>query len=155
MGQLVVEGIRLPSRRLAHHNRVSLTIWTVQMKPGETGLTRLISATRYSYQGIKSAWHHEAAFRQEATLAVVGILLAAWLARSPVDFLLLVVPLMLLLAIELLNSAIEAVVDRHGEEHHELAGRAKDMGSAAVFVAIGITLASWLVVLGSYLISTG
>ena len=125
------------------------------MKPGEKGLTRLVSATRYSLKGLRAAWRHEAAFRQEATLAVIGIVLAIFLARSTVDFLLLVVPLLLLMAIELLNSAIEAVVDRHGEEHHELAGRAKDMGSAAVFMGIGTALTCWVVVLGSYVFSTG
>lgn len=125
------------------------------MKPGEKGFTRLVHATRYSMKGLKAAWQHEAAFRQEATLAVIGVVLATWLARTPLDFLLLVVPLLLLIAIELLNSAIEAVVDRHGEEHHELAGRAKDMGSAAVFIGIGIALTCWVVVLGSYLFSTG
>ena len=125
------------------------------MKPGEKGLTRLVSATRYSLKGLRAAWRHEAAFRQEATLAVIGIVLAIFLARSTVDFLLLVVPLLLLMAIELLNSAIEAVVDRYGEEHHELAGRAKDMGSAAVFMGIGTALTCWVVVLGSYVFSTG
>ena len=118
------------------------------MKPGEKGLARMISATRYSWLGIKAAWRHEAAFRQEVTIAVIGLPLAIWLARDGVEFLLLVVPLLLLLLAELVNSAIEAVVDRFGGELHELSGRAKDMGSAAVFIAIVITGLSWDTILG-------
>ena len=117
------------------------------MKPGKTGVARIIDATRYSWFGIKAAFQHEAAFRQELTLAIIGTLLACVVADNPVEFLLLVLPLLLLLAVELLNSAIEAVVDRIGEEHHELSGRAKDMGSAAVFTASGIALTSWAVIL--------
>jgi diacylglycerol kinase (ATP) len=119
------------------------------MKPGEQGLTRIISATRYSWLGIKAAWRHEAAFRQELTIAVIGFPLAIWLARDAVEFLLLVVPLLLLMLIELVNSAIEAVVDRFGGELHELSGRAKDMGSAAVFMAIVITGLSWVAILAN------
>ncbi len=118
------------------------------MKPGEQGLTRIISATRYSWLGIKAAWHNEAAFRQEAGIALIGLPLAIWLARDGVEFLLLVVPLLLLMLTELVNSAIEAVVDRFGGELHELSGRAKDMGSAAVFMAIVITGLSWVTLLG-------
>ena len=117
------------------------------MKPGKTGFARIIDATRYSWYGIKAAFQHEAAFRQELFLAVLGTVLACVLADNPIEFLLLVLPLLLLLAVELLNSAIEAVVDRIGEEHHELSGRAKDMGSAAVFTASGIALTSWAVIL--------
>ena len=119
------------------------------MKPGEQGLTRIISATRYSWLGIKAAWRHEAAFRQELTIAVIGFPLAIWLARDAVEFLLLVVPLLLLMLTELVNSAIEAVVDRFGGELHELSGRAKDMGSAAVFMAIVITGLSWVAILAN------
>ena len=117
------------------------------MKPGKTGCARIIDATRYSWYGIKAAFQHEAAFRQELFLAVLGTALACILADNPIEFLLLVLPLLLLLAVELLNSAIEAVVDRIGEEQHELSGRAKDMGSAAVFTASGIALTSWAVIL--------
>lgn len=119
------------------------------MKPGEQGLSRIISATRYSWLGIKAAWLHEAAFRQEATIALIGLPLAIWLARDAVEFLLLAVPLLLLILAELVNSAVEAVVDRVGEEQHELSGRAKDMGSAAVFMAIMITCLSWITILCS------
>lgn len=113
------------------------------MKSGEKGLRRIISATRYSWQGLRAAWRHEAAFRQEAMLAIIGFPLAAYLARDAVDFLLLVVPLLLLMLAELVNSAIEATIDRLGEEPDELSGRAKDMGSAVVFMAILIAGLSW------------
>jgi diacylglycerol kinase (ATP) len=119
------------------------------MKPGEQGLTRVISATKYSWLGIKAAWLHEAAFRQECVVAIIGLPLAMLLARDAVEFLLLSMPLVLLMLTELLNSAIEAVVDRFGGEQHELSGRAKDMGSAAVFMAIMLLCVSWLSILYS------
>lgn len=121
------------------------------MKPGEQGLARIISATRYSWLGMKAAWRHEAAFRQEAFLVVIGLPLAFYLSRDMADFLFLSLPLLLLLLAELVNSAIEAVVDRVGSEYHELSGRAKDMGSAVVFIAIVIVCFSWVTVLGSIL----
>jgi diacylglycerol kinase (ATP) len=119
------------------------------VKPGEQGFTRLVSATRYSWQGIRAAWRHEAAFRQEATLAVIGFPLAVLLAEDVVQFLLLVIPLILLMLAELANSAIEAIVDRLGQEADELSGRAKDMGSAVVFMAIMIAGLSWCTILGA------
>ena len=119
------------------------------MKPGEQGFARVISATRYSWLGIKAAWRHEAAFRQEATLALIGFPLAIWLARDTTEFLFLALPLLLLMLAELVNSALEAVVDRFGGEQHELSGRAKDMGSAVVFMAIMIAGLSWLTILTS------
>jgi diacylglycerol kinase (ATP) len=123
------------------------------LKPGETGLTRLVSATRYSLQGLRACWRHEAAFRQEASLALVGVPLALWLARDTVEFLLLVLPLLLLMLAELANSAIEAIVDRLGYESDELSGRAKDMGSAVVFMAILIAGTSWVTILSTHFIS--
>ena len=119
------------------------------VKPGERGIARLISATRYSWLGVRAAWRHEAAFRQEASLAIVGLPLAAWLAQTPEQFLLLTLPLLLLMLAELANSAIEAIVDRLGHESDELSGRAKDMGSAAVFMAILIAGLSWCTLLVS------
>ena len=118
------------------------------MKPGEQGVARIISATRYSWLGLKAAWLREAAFRQEAGVALIGLPLAIWLARDAVEFLLLVMPLFILMLTELVNSAIEAAIDRFGGEHHELSGRAKDMGSAAVFMAIMLTCLSWITVIG-------
>ena len=113
------------------------------MKPTERGMAHLLLATRYSYRGLRSAWRHEESFRQEALIVLVGLPLALWLARDTVDFLLLILPLLLLMGAELGNSAIEAVVDRIGEEHHELSGRAKDLGSAMVFMAIITVAVSW------------
>ncbi len=111
----------------------------------------LISATRYSWQGMRAAWQNEAAFRQEVSVALVGLPLALYLARDGTDFLLLALPLLLLILAELVNSAIESVVDRFGEELHPLSGRAKDMGSAVVFMAIMITCLSWFTIGGACL----
>lgn len=105
-------------------------------KPGATGITRVINAFGYSMQGIRAALRHESAFRQETVLFFFLLPFAIWLGHTAVEWSLLIGSLLLVLIVELLNSAIEAVVDRFGEEHHELAGRAKDMGSAAVFVSL-------------------
>ncbi|MBF0128177.1 MAG: diacylglycerol kinase [Magnetococcales bacterium] len=106
------------------------------MKPGATGWTRLINATGYSLLGMRAAWQNEAAFRQEAVLTVLLTPLGFWLGQGAVERSLLIGSLLLVLAFELLNSGVEAVVDRIGPEHHPLAGRAKDLGSAAVFMAL-------------------
>ena len=111
------------------------------------GLARMIKASVYSWQGFCAAWRHEAAFREEAWLALLLIPLGLFLGETGVEKALLVASVMLLPLVEMLNSAIEAAVDRHGSEHHELAGRAKDMGSAAVALAIGIVLVVWILVL--------
>ncbi|PSJ47345.1 diacylglycerol kinase [Zobellella endophytica] len=121
------------------------------MKPGKTGLTRIISAGGYSLQGLKSAYHNEAAFRQECWLAGVLLPLAIWWEVGLVARLLLIGSLLLVLVVELLNSAVEAVVDRIGPEHHELAGRAKDMGSAAVLLTLLLAVLTWGLVLLDYL----
>ncbi|WP_207063377.1 diacylglycerol kinase [Motiliproteus sp. SC1-56] len=116
-------------------------------KPGLTGLSRLTRATGYSLQGLRACWRHEAAFRQE----VVAVLLLAPLAFAVGDTLaqvaLLLASLGLLLVVELLNSALEALVDRVGEEYHELSGRAKDMGSAAVLLTLLTVVVVWALVL--------
>ena len=116
-------------------------------KPGKTGVTRVINAASYSWLGLQAAYKNEAAFRQELWLAVVLVPLALWLGADSVDYALLIGSLLLVLIVELLNSAVEAVVDRIGDEHHELAGRAKDIGSAAVFVALVNAALIWLFVL--------
>src|SRR5210317_1690045 len=110
-------------------------------KPGLTGLARILKASVYSWQGLRAAWRHEAAFRQEALLALLLIPLGLYLGEGGVEKALLVSSVLLLPLVELLNSGLEAIVDRCGEEHHELAGRAKDMGSAAVAVAIALIIA--------------
>lgn len=94
-------------------------------------------------QGFAQAWTHEAAFRQELVLAIIMTPIAVWLGQTMVERALLIAVLLLVLIVELFNSAIEAAIDRHGDEHHELSGRAKDMGSAAVFVSLVIVLLAW------------
>lgn len=116
------------------------------MKPGETGLARLIDATGYSIKGIRACWQNEAAFRQEVVLVIVLLPLSFQVAKSIEQWLLLVMPLFLLLIVELLNSAIENVVDRIGQELHKLSGQAKDMGSAAVLICLVLTGTSWVAI---------
>lgn len=112
-------------------------------KPGNTGITRILRAVRFSAQGIAHAWRHEAAFRQEIVAGVVLTPVAVWLGRDAMEVLMLLMSLVLVLIVELLNSAIEATVDRIGDEHHDLAGRAKDMASAAVGFAMLVVVAVW------------
>jgi diacylglycerol kinase (ATP) len=117
------------------------------MREKVTGFTRLIGATRYSLSGLRSCWQHEAAFRQEIGLAVVALPLAAWLGETGVERALLCGSVLIVLIVELLNTAVESLVDRVGVELHELSGRAKDLGSAAVMLALVNALAVWLLVL--------
>jgi len=114
---------------------------------GNKGLTRIIKAAGYSWQGFKAAYQHEEAFRQELLLALVLFPLGLWLGEGGVEKALLVGSVLLLLLVEILNSAIEAVVDRFGTELHELSGRAKDMGSSAVFLALTLVATTWLLVI--------
>jgi diacylglycerol kinase (ATP) len=112
-------------------------------KPGATGLTRIINATGYSMKGLKSAWLNEAAFRQELVLILLLMPLAFWVGGDLNQILLLIAVSWLVVIVEVLNSAVEAVVDRIGSEHHELSGRAKDLGSAAVFLALALNVVVW------------
>ena len=114
---------------------------------GNSGLTRIRKACRFSWQGLCAAYRHEAAFRQEIWASLVLIPAGLWLGNNGVEKALLVGPVLLLLLVEILNSSIEAVVDRIGDEQHELAGRAKDMGSAAVAIAIVLLIVNWVLVL--------
>lgn len=116
-------------------------------KPGAKGLRRIVNATFYSMKGIKAGLINEAAFRQEAFLSVCMIIAAVFIAKDVVQFILLLLGPFLLMTVEILNSAIESVVDRIGNEYHELSGRAKDMGSAAVFFMLIFTLISWLAII--------
>jgi diacylglycerol kinase (ATP) len=116
-----------------------------RLKP--TGLTRIFRAFGYSAKGFAQTWREEAAFRQEATLAVLVIPLGVYLGHSGVERALLVSPMLLILIVELLNSAVEAVVDRSGMERHPLAGMAKDMGSAAVLLSFILLGTVWFLVL--------
>nr|ART39019.1 H102 [uncultured bacterium] len=113
------------------------------------GWGRIWHATRYSATGLRAAFANEEAFRQELLIAVVLTPVGLWLGRSAAECALLVGSLLLTLIVELLNSAIEATVDRIGPERHELSARAKDMGSAAVFVALVLTGTVWILVAGA------
>jgi diacylglycerol kinase (ATP) len=115
-------------------------------KPGNTGLRRVVNATFFSLAGLKTAWQSEAAFRQECLLAAVLIPAGLWLGQDAVQRALLVGSCLLVLIVELLNTAVEYVVDRVGMDHHRLSGQAKDVGSAAVFVSLALTLIVWVLI---------
>jgi diacylglycerol kinase (ATP) len=118
---------------------------TERVKP--RGFTRLFHAFGNSLRGFIGAFREEAAFRQELALAVVVIPAGLWLGRNGIERALLVAPMIIILIVELLNSAVEAAIDRIGPEHHELSGLAKDIGSAAVFTAFVLLGAVWVLVL--------
>ncbi len=111
------------------------------------GLTRVLRALGSSARGLAGAFRDEAAFRQELAFAVLVIPLGLWLGHTGIERALLIGPMLLILIVELLNSAIEATVDRIGFERHALAGLAKDIGSAAVFMSFVLLTAVWLLVL--------
>jgi diacylglycerol kinase (ATP) len=112
-------------------------------KTGVTGLQRIVNAFGYSMKGLRAAFKHESAFRQETALLIVLLPVAILLGQNIVDYSILIGSLFLVIIVELLNSAVEAVVDRVGDEHNKLAGRAKDMGSAAVFVSLVNVIVIW------------
>lgn len=118
----------------------------VTVKPAATGLNRIVRATGFSVAGLRSAWLYEAAFRQECFIAALLVPAALWLGESAAERALLIGSVLLVLIVELLNSAIETAVDRVGTEHHTLAGRAKDLGSAAVFLSLVLTGTVWSLV---------
>jgi diacylglycerol kinase (ATP) len=120
---------------------------TPMLRPKSSGLVRLVSSFSASYRGLRGAWRSEAAFRQELLVAVPVVILGCWLGDNGIERALLVCPMILVLIVELLNSCIEATVDRIGLEHHELSGLAKDMGSAAVFLSFILLGLAWLLVL--------
>lgn len=113
------------------------------MKPGKTGISRIIAAGGYSLRGLRFAWKNEAAFRQEVIAALVLIPSAFYLGESGLEIALLLIPVFLVLIVEIVNSAIEAITDRVGSEFHELSGAAKDLGSAAVMVGIILLVLVW------------
>ena len=114
---------------------------------GKQGIARLINAMGYSRDGLSAAWRHEAAFREEVLLAIVAIPLALFFGNSGVDRALLIGSILLILIVEILNSGLEAIVDKASPEKHELAKRAKDMGSAAVLFSLINAAVIWLCVL--------
>jgi len=120
------------------------------MANNTTGFTRIIKAAGYSWKGVRAAWINEAAFRQEAVAVMLAIAIACWLDVDAITRVLLIGSVALVMIVEILNSAIEAVVDRIGSEMHELSGRAKDMGSAAVLMSILLALATWGMLLWSH-----
>ena len=123
-------------------------------KPGYTGLKRVYKATGYSWQGLKAAWRHESAFRQECTLALIMTPLAFIIANDLIQVVLMLSVLAIVLITELLNSVVESVVDRVSDDPHELAGRAKDQGSAAVFVSLALVVIVWgSVILHNFVLS--
>lgn len=111
------------------------------------GMTRIFRAFGYSFQGLRACYRHEAAFRQEVLVALLVVPLGMWLGANGTERSLLVGSWLLVLIVELLNSAIEATVDRFGPEHHKLSGRAKDIGSASVFLSISLAILVWSLVL--------
>src|SRR5277367_3011778 len=115
-----------------------------------TGFTRLLRAFGYSFQGFRHTWREEAAFRQEVGLSLVLIPAGLYLGRSGIERAMLVSPMLMILVVEILNSAVEAVVDRSGIERHPLAGMAKDMGSAAVMLSFALLGTVWLLVLSDH-----
>ena len=108
-----------------------------------SGLMRLVSATRYSMSGLVAAWRSEAAFRQEIVAAAILLPTALWLGNNAVERALLAGTVLLVLIVELLNTAVEYTVDRIGTDHHRLSGRAKDMGSAAVLISLLLWALTW------------
>ncbi len=114
---------------------------------GKTGLVRLWNALGYSRDGLAAAWKNEAAFREEVLLAAIAIPLAIFLGKTGVDRSILIGSIILILIVEILNSAIEAVVDKASPEKHELAKRAKDMGSAAVLFSLLNAAVAWACIL--------
>jgi diacylglycerol kinase (ATP) len=109
----------------------------------QQGIRRLWRATRYSIAGIRAAWTHEAAFRQEGLLTMILAPAAFWLGGSSVERLLLLGSCLIVLITELLNSAVEAAIDRISDDQHRLSARAKDLGSAAVFISLWLAGLIW------------
>ena len=112
-------------------------------KQGNVGLRRIINATFFSIAGLRAAWRNEAAFRQECVLVAVLTPAAFWVGQSALEIAVLIASCWLVLVVELLNTAVEAVVDRVGTDHHELSGQAKDLGSAGVLVSLLLAAVVW------------
>jgi diacylglycerol kinase (ATP) len=122
---------------------------------GQRGIRRLINALFYSLSGLALAYRHESAFRQEIALAAVLIPIACLLPVGAVERVLLVTSALLVLVVELLNSSVEAAIDRIGFDTHRLSKRAKDLGSAAVLITLTLLLITWLLLAGPVLLRLG
>lgn len=120
---------------------------------GKRGLQRIVNACLYSWSGLRLAYRHEDAFRQEALLAVILLPIACLVTVTPVERVLLIATVLLVLIVELLNSSLEAAVDRIGLETHPLSKRAKDIGSAAVFLSLVLLAVTWFLVAGPLLLA--
>ena len=107
----------------------------------------VLNAALWSLKGLRAAWLHESSFRLEVWLLVVAVPLALWLGDSGLERAVMIGSCLLVMAMELMNSSMEAVIERYGAEHHELAGRAKDMGSAAVLLSLTLAGGIWLAAL--------
>lgn len=134
-------------RRVGNWKNMTQPEQAVSEFKSKSGLKRIFSALLYSIDGFKSAWRNEHAFRQELVLVVLGIVIALALPVSAFEKLMMIAVLLLILVVELINSAIEAVVDRVSLERHSLSKNAKDFGSAAVLLTFVIALATWAVIL--------
>ena len=139
--------VKLTASRLRRPPPPSPTVPSESPFKSRGGAHRLVAACRYSIDGLRAAWRAEAAFRQELALCVVLAPIALWLPISALETLALLGVLVLLLVVELLNSALEAVVDRVGLERHDLSKRAKDLGSAAVMLVLLLAGTTWATVL--------
>lgn len=113
----------------------------------QKGLKRIVNAFFFSIAGFKATWEHEEAFRQEVFLFIVTAPLAFWVTDNHIEQVLLIGSVVTVLLVELLNSAVEAAIDRIGFEHHELSGRAKDIGSAAVMLSLSLAALTWALIL--------
>ena len=113
------------------------------MKSGKTIFKHVIEATGHSIRGLRACWRHETAFRLDVVLGLILFPSSFFVAESATQWIVLIVPLFLLLIVELLNSAVEATVDRIGSEHHEMSGRGKDIASAAVMLSLFLIAITW------------
>jgi diacylglycerol kinase (ATP) len=122
---------------------------TVEIKQAKkkTGIRRIIAATKYSIDGLKLAAKTESAFKQELVVSVFLLPLAIWLGENAIEQSLLIASVVMIMIVELLNTAVEAVVDRVSSDFHELSRQAKDLGSAAVFLSINLAILVWMLLL--------
>lgn len=122
------------------------------MKPGKTGISRIVDATGYSIKGIKYSWKNESAFRQELIFASILLPAAFFIGQTPVEIALMMFSVFIVIIVELLNTGLEAIVDKASPEINPLAAAAKDCGSAAVFFALVNVVVVWAVVIASHFI---